>query len=598
MDYSFLQILKNFRFLLHHWGLIIITISSSIGSSFMAGLSISFIIPIMSDTQILSKKNMPFPFDKILLAFSGLNLSEKLRIIAVLLIAIFIVKSICQVASLVASSRLTIISIKYFRIKCYEQLMNVGMGYYYNRKAGDYHTICASFCNSLGMLSNFVFLAIPQFLNILIFLTMGLILSWKMVLLSIVLAIIISVLLKKHMHMAERRGKEYTIAHTRFTSESIELIAAMKVIRLFSKEKDEIKRFENEIDFFNQASYRIGILRGSTAPYYELMAIMALACIIIIGSYLFVGPNNIGLPGLAIFTIIFQRISSEANGINQKRVNIIGDITSYREVLKFLSPIDKEYVRSGTKVFSGTTEGIEFKNVTFRYNSKKNLVLDNINFHIPVGKKTGVVGPSGAGKSTITELLLRFYDPQEGQILIDGIDLKEFDINSWRRWIGVVSQDVFLFNDTIGANIAFARPDATQDEIEQAAYKAHAHEFIQQFPNGYDTLVGDRGVLLSGGQKQRVAIARAIIINPQILIFDEATSSLDTESERIVQDALDEISQGRTVITIAHRLSTVFSSDNVIVLNSGNIVEQGTHSELMKKNGFYYKLVKMQELVI
>ena len=234
--------------------------------------------------------------------------------------------------------------------------------------------------------------------------------------------------------------------------------------------------------------------------------------------------------------------------------------------------------------------------MTFGYNAGETIVLKNVSFRIPRGEKVGVAGASGAGKSTLSELLLRFYDPQEGQILVDGLDLKEFDIVSWRKKIGIVSQDVFLFNDSIRANISFGKPNASPDEIEEAARKAHAHEFIQEMPEGYDTLVGDRGVRLSGGQKQRIAIARAIILDPEILILDEATSALDTEAERIVQRALDDVASGRTVFTIAHRLSTIAHYDKILVMDSGQIVEQGRHEELLQKGGIYKRLVEMQDL--
>ncbi len=192
--------------------------------------------------------------------------------------------------------------------------------------------------------------------------------------------------------------------------------------------------------------------------------------------------------------------------------------------------------------------------------------------------------------------MLRFYDPQEGSILIDGIDLRDLDVYSWRRYIGVVSQDIFLFNDTVRANITFAKPDATQAEIEQAAKRAFAHEFIKELPYGYDTVIGEKGVLLSGGQRQRIAIARAVIVEPTILIFDEATSALDTESERYVQTAMDAIGKDKTVVTIAHRLSTVFGSDKIGVMDHGRIIEEGRHEELLRQNGLYTKLVKMQDL--
>jgi len=243
------------------------------------------------------------------------------------------------------------------------------------------------------------------------------------------------------------------------------------------------------------------------------------------------------------------------------------------------------------------TGQIEFKNVNFKYTEDQDMVLRNLSFVVEKGAKVGVVGSSGAGKSTIGELLLRFYDPLEGSVCVDGINIKELDVHQWRRLIGVVSQDIFLFNDTVKANIAFANPEVTVEGIEQAARRAYAHDFIKELPQGYDTFVGDRGVLLSGGQKQRIAIARAILNEPEILLFDEATSALDTQSEEIVQKTLDDISRNKTVITIAHRLSTVSDSDKILVIDKGEIIQQGSHQELLgQKNGLYSQLVAMQNL--
>lgn len=588
----------HFRFILKHWAIFIIIIFSSLGISLLAGLSISFIFPLLYDGPISKQGNIhiPFPFDQLLLAFAGISLPEKIRIIAVLLVIIYTAKSLLQYINLVASSRILIISTKHFRALCYNQMMNVGMGYFNSRKTGYFYSICDGFCNNIGMFTLFVLSAIPQLFNMVIFLIMGMILSWKMVLFTIALAGLISMSLKRLMKKTEISGKEYSKAYTRFSSVAIELILAMKVIRIFAQEKNQLEKIENEIDLYNQTQYRLTVLRGSAGPFYESMAVTALACLLIAGSYLLIGPNSIGLPGLVAFIVMFQRISGEANAINQKRVQIMGDLPSYREVFSFLRPDGKQRMKNGTLTFSKMKKGIEMKNMTFGYNHKESIVLRNVSCYIPRGAKVGVAGASGGGKSTLTELLLRFYDPQEGQVLVDGSDLKELDIASWRKKIGIVSQDVFLFNDSIAANISFGKPCATKEEIEQAARKAHAHEFIQEMTRGYDTLVGDRGVRLSGGQKQRIAIARAIIIDPEILIFDEATSALDTESERIVQKALDDVARGRTVLTIAHRLSTIAHYDNILVMDSGQIVEQGRHEELLQKGGIYKKLVEMQDL--
>jgi len=350
------------------------------------------------------------------------------------------------------------------------------------------------------------------------------------------------------------------------------------------------------VDQYNDVFFKIGKLQVLVGPITEILGGIIVGIIIIVGSFILTNYTNYGLEVLLVFLLAFTRMMNPINVINKTRASFLGDLPYYRDFFNFLEDNDKSLLVNGKKVFDGLNKGLELRNVNFAYNPQERIILNNASFYIPKGKKLGVVGPSGAGKSTLTELFLRFYDPQSGAILVDDCDLRDLEISSWRKKIGVVSQDVFLFNDTVRANIAYAKPEATQEEIDVAARKAFAYDFIQELPQGYDTLLGERGVLLSGGQRQRIAIARAILVNPEIFIFDEATSSLDTTAEKIVQQALDEIGKGKTVITIAHRLSTIFDSDLIVVIDAGQIVEQGTHVELMQKQDLYYSLVKLQTI--
>ena len=235
-----------------------------------------------------------------------------------------------------------------------------------------------------------------------------------------------------------------------------------------------------------------------------------------------------------------------------------------------------------------------FENVTFTFPSNSEPALKEVSFEIKKGTTTAIVGPSGSGKSTLADLVMRFHDPNMGNIKIDGIDLREFQVSSWRQSIAMVSQDTFLFNTSVRENVAYGSPKATDTQIIEAAKQAYAYEFIQDLPHGFDTILGDRGTRLSGGQRQRIAIARAILRDPDILILDEATSALDTNSERIVQKALEKVSCDRTVLVIAHRLSTVEKADNIVVLCNGSVVEQGTHQKLLEYQGDYWSLYKSQ----
>jgi subfamily B ATP-binding cassette protein MsbA len=284
-----------------------------------------------------------------------------------------------------------------------------------------------------------------------------------------------------------------------------------------------------------------------------------------------------------------------AKSITNSFGSIQAGIASGERVLKLLDTEVGIKEKPDAIKIRNFNDAIEFKNVTFAYDEKT--ILKNISFKIPLGKTVALVGPSGGGKSTISDLIPRFYDPKQGSITIDGIDIQECNIESLREMMGIVNQEAILFNDSIFNNIAFGKPDATRQEVEQAARVANAHDFITATENGYDTAIGDRGVKLSGGQKQRISIARAVLKNPPLLLLDEATSALDTESEKLVQDALNNLMKNRTTLVIAHRLSTIQNADVIVVIQNGEIVEQGTHSELViSEGGVYNRLTSMQAL--
>lgn len=343
------------------------------------------------------------------------------------------------------------------------------------------------------------------------------------------------------------------------------------------------------------AKNKIAYKRDLASPLSEFMGVVVFCAILWFGGQM-VLTKRIPLEASAFITYLalFYNIINPAKALSTSFSNMqkgSAAINRIEEVLRTTITVDDNI---NGKILTTFNDKIEFRNVRFAYQGA--VILDDINLTIDKGKTIALVGSSGAGKSTLADLVPRFHDVTGGEVLIDGVNIKDYSLRSVRSLMSIVTQEPILFNDTIAGNIRLGKPDATDEEIHQAAIVANAHEFIKQKEDEYDTNTGDRGSKLSGGERQRLTIARALIKNPPILILDEATSSLDTESERLVQDAINNMMQNRTSIVIAHRLSTIRHADEIIVLQKGKIVERGTHDQLISRNGFYRKLVDMQEV--
>lgn len=374
-----------------------------------------------------------------------------------------------------------------------------------------------------------------------------------------------------------------------------ETIGGLRVVKAFNAEKKVITRFESMNSFYSLLMKKMWRRRDLASPLSEFLGTIVVILVLWYGGNLiFAGKGNLGPEALIAFIGIFYMIINPAKSFSSAYYNVLKGLASADRIDSILNAENPIKVKAGARTLKSFNNEIEYRNVSFKY--QNDWVLKKINLTIKKGMTVALVGQSGSGKSTMVDLLPRFWDVTEGEILIDGVNIKEYDLSSLRNLMGNVNQDPILFNDTFYNNIAFGVDGAKMDDVINAAQIANAHDFILSTPNGYHTNVGDRGSKLSGGQRQRVSIARAILKNPPIMILDEATSALDTESERLVQDAIDNLMKHRTSLVIAHRLSTIRKADLICVLHEGEIVERGKHDELLALNGYYAKLHNMQLL--
>lgn len=454
------------------------------------------------------------------------------------------------------------------------------------RMTGDVGEIESSIMSSLDMLFKNPILIISYF-TALIFI------SWQLTLFTLVFVPIFG----WFMGYVGRKLKRKSIAAQSLWSDTMsqveETLGGLRIIKAFCAEDKMNKRFDGINSEYRDSIQRVNIRQQMAHPMSEFLGTVLIIIVLWVGGILVLDQQILSGPTFIYYLVMLYSIINPLKDFSKASYNIPKGLASMERVDKILKAENTIKEPANPKHITSFEHQIEFRHVSFRYGEQ--WVLKDINLVIEKGKTVALVGQSGSGKSTLVDLIPRYYDVQEGEVLIDGINVKDLGIHDLRQLIGNVNQEAILFNDSFYGNITFGVDSATREQVEQAAHIANAHDFIMQTEHGYDTNIGDRGGRLSGGQRQRVSIARAILKNPPILILDEATSALDTESERLVQDALERLMKTRTTVAIAHRLSTIKNADEICVLHEGEIVERGTHEELLEKGGYYRKLHEMQK---
>jgi ATP-binding cassette, subfamily B, bacterial MsbA len=417
--------------------------------------------------------------------------------------------------------------------------------------------------------------------------------SWQLALVSLVLIPPVAGLVVLLGRRARRNSQVMQERLASLTSVLSETLGNIRVVKAFGAEAFEQRRFEEENREYFRAYVRVRRLAALAGPMAELALILLAAGVLGYGGYLIYESGALRAPDFFLFLVALLSIVSPVRNLSGVNATLQEGLAAADRIFHFLDQVPEVRTKTGARQAPGFRDAIRFEKVSFRYGDGP-AALSNVDLTIRRGERVALVGLSGAGKSTLVDLLPRFYDPTEGRITLDGVDLREFDLASLRALFGIVPQESILFRDTVAANIAYGRDDPDSPRVEAAAKAANASGFIERLEHGYGTVIGERGLTLSGGERQRMSLARAVYKDPPVLILDEATSHLDSESERAVQEALERLMKERTVVLIAHRLSTVLGADRIVVLDQGQVIEQGTHEELLARDGVYRRLHALQ----
>lgn len=518
---------------------------------------------------------------------------QALVFVCVGIVLCVMISNIFRYLERMTASRMKVDVVKNMRMDIFNSIMNLHIGYFNDQRKGD---LVSRFTNDMSEVENSVVNSLKSVMKepitIIVYLIVLFTISFKLTLFTLILLPITGGVIGQIIKRLKRKAKQSQESMGRIVNILDETFSGMRVIKAFNARNFIVKKIDDETSYHRKVNLSISRKNELSSPVSEFMGVIIVAIIMYYGAKLVMNGElepEVFMGFLAFYASMIQPAKNFSNGITSLQK---GTISAQR----IFSVIDTEPLikdKPGATKLEQFKESIEFSNVGFTYDREP--VLKNINLKIEKGKTIALVGPSGGGKSTLADLIPRFYDPTSGEVLLDGISLTDYEKESLRKQMGVVTQESILFNDTIFNNIAFGMENVREEDVVNAAKVANAHDFIIQAEGGYQAYIGERGSKLSGGQRQRIAIARAVLKNPPILILDEATSALDSESEKLVQEALTNLMKNRTSIVIAHRLSTIQHADEIIVIQNGHIIERGSHNVLIGQGGLYKKLSEIQK---
>lgn len=598
------------QLMFHYWPYIIISSVSAIVfvllNSTAMWLVASLINNVLSDFDKIVQSQMEWATNPALTMNEKLKYwtnililretpAESLKVLCITLLGVFFTKNIFLYIKNILLRIVELKLVKNIRDRLYQHIQTLSLGYYNTKETG---YITSIVINDVGQFQSAVGVVFQRLfvepINILTFVTLLFIISWKLAIIAIIIIPLAGIAIVTIGRSIRRKSRRTQTKIAEIMQILTETLSSIRIVKAFVNEKEEVKKFTGESqNYFNLLLQRarLDLISG---PVTESFGVIIGVVLLWYGGMEVLSKEGLSAEDFIRFIVILFSILGPIKQMSNVNIKIQMGAASAERIFGLLDT-PPEIVEKADAVDLGEfRKSIEFDRVHFEYNDDDERVLDEVSFTINKGEVVAMVGPSGSGKSTIADLIPRFYDVSRGTIRIDGHDIRETTLASIRGNMGIVTQEVVLFNDTIRNNIAYAQQNVSEDAIRQAADAANATVFIEDTPNGFNTLIGERGVNLSGGQKQRLAIARALLKNPPILILDEATSALDTESEKMVQRAIEVLMKDRTALVIAHRLSTVQNADKIIVLEKGKIIEVGSHTDLYNKGGLYRRLYDIQ----